>query len=54
MGGKGGTPAMLAEELNNYGVDVIDSQEITFVPTAEEDAASYDLGVALAKACKEL
>ena len=54
MGGKGGTPAMLAEELNNYGFDVIDSQEITFVPTAEEDAASYDLGVALAKACKEL
>ena len=54
MGGKGGTPAMLAEELGNYGFDVVDSQEITFVPNAEEDEASYNLGVALAKACKEL
>ena len=54
MGGKGGAPAKLAEELATCGFDVIDSQEITFVPNSEEEAASYDLGVALAKACKEL
>ena len=54
MGGKGGTPAMLAEELNNCGFDVIESQEITFVPTAEEEEASYEVGKKLAQACKEL
>ena len=54
MGGKGGTPAMLAEELGNYGFDVVDTQEITFVPTSEEDEASYELGKKLAQACKEL
>ena len=54
MGGKGGTPAMLAEELNNCGFDVVESQEITFVPNAEEEEASYELGKKLAQACKEL
>ena len=42
------------EELGNCGFDVVDTQEIYFVPTAEEDTASFDLGVKLAKACKEL
>ena len=54
MGGKGGTPEMLAEELDKCGFDVVDTQEIYYVPTAEEDNASYELGVKLAKACKEL
>ena len=54
MGGRGGAPAKLAEELGTCGFDVVDTQEIYFVPTAEEDDASYELGVALAKACKEL
>ena len=54
MGGKGGAPAKLAEELGTCGFDVIESQEITFVPNAEEEEASYELGVKLAKACKEL
>ena len=54
MGGRGGAPAKLAEELGNCGFDVVDTQEIYFVPTAEEDTASFDLGVKLAKACKEL
>jgi flavorubredoxin len=54
MGGKGGTPAMLAEELGNCGFDIVDTQEITFVPNAEEEEASYELGKKLAQACKEL
>ena len=54
MGGKGGTPEVLAEELGNCGFDVVDTQEIYFVPTSDEDDASYELGVKLAKACKEL
>ena len=47
-------PAKLAEELGTCGFDVIESQEITFVPNAEEEEASYELGVKLAQACKEL
>jgi flavorubredoxin len=54
MGGRGGAPAKLAEELGNCGFDVVDTQEIYFVPTAEEDDASYELGKKLAQACKEL
>ena len=45
---------MLAEELGNCGFDVVDTQEITFVPNAEEEEASYELGKKLAQACKEL
>ena len=54
MGGKGGSPAKLAEELGNCGFDIVDTQEIYYVPTAEEDDASYELGKKLAQACKEL
>ena len=54
MGGKGGTPEVLAEEMNNCGFDIVDTQEIYYVPTEEENNASYELGVKLAKACKEL
>ena len=54
MGGKGGAPEKLAEELGTCGFDVIDTQEITFVPNAEEEEASYELGKKLAQACKEL
>ena len=54
MGGRGGAPAKLAEELGNCGFDIVDTQEIYFVPTADEDEASYELGKKLAQACKEL
>ena len=35
-------------------VATVESQEITFVPNAEEEEASYELGKKLAQACKEL
>ena len=54
MGGRGGAPDKLAEELGNCGFDVVDTQEIYFVPTADEDESSYELGKKLAQACKEL
>ncbi len=54
MGGKGGTAKKLAEKLENYGFDVVDTQEIYYIPTEEENIDSYDLGKTLAKACKEL
>ena len=54
MGGKGGTAKKLAEKLENYGFDVVDSQEIYYIPTEEENIDSYELGKTLAKACKEL
>lgn len=54
MGGKGGSPEQLAKELDTYGFDVIDTQEITFVPTADEEEASFELGKKLAQECKKL
>ena len=54
MGGRGGAPEKLAEELGNCGFDIVDTQEIYFVPNAEENDASYELGKKLAQACKEL
>ena len=54
MGGKGGAPKMLADDLATYGFDVIDSQEIVFVPTKDEEEASFELGKKLAQECKKL
>ena len=54
MGGRGGAPAKLAEELGNCGFDIVDTQEIYFVPSADLDEASYELGKNIAQACKEL
>lgn len=54
MGGKGGSPQKIADELSTCGFDIVDTQEIYYVPDADEDEASYELGVKLAKACKEL
>lgn len=54
MVGKGGAHAMIAEDLDAYGFDVIDSQEIVFVPNDEEQTASFNLGVKLAQKYKKL
>ena len=54
MGVRGGAPDKLAEELGNCGFDVVESQEIYFVPNEDENEASYELGKKLAQACKEL
>ena len=54
MVGKGGAHAMIAEDLDAYGFDVIDSQEIVFVPNDEEQTPSFNLGVKLAQKCKKL
>lgn len=48
MGGKGGAPKMVAEELKTAGFTVIDSQEVQFVPDESELCTAYDAGRAMA------
>jgi len=48
MGGKGGAPKMVAEELKTAGFTVIDSQEVQFVPDEGELCTAYDAGWAMA------
>ena len=54
MGGKGGSPNIIAEYLTDSGFDVIDTDEIMYVPTEEEKLEAYDLGVKLVKEAKKL
>jgi len=54
MGGKGGSPAKLAEELSDYGFNIIDSQEILYMPTNEEESDSFKLGKKLAEEAKKI
>lgn len=54
MGGKGGSPDELAKWLDDSGFDVIDTQEIYFKPTGEDDVNSFKLGQKLVEECKKL
>lgn len=54
MGGKGGSPNIIAEYLNDSGFDVINTDEIKYVPTEEEKIEAFELGRQLVKAAKEL
>lgn len=54
MGGKGGVPEMLAEELGQCGFDVVDTEEIYYVPNEDENKASFELGKKLVEECKKL
>ena len=54
MGGKGGTPEFLAKELADCGFNVIDTEEIYYVPTEEEKVNSFELGRKLAQEAKKI
>ncbi len=54
MGGQGGTPKKLAEELKNCGFDVKDQYEILYVPDADELEKCFQTGKKLAQEIKGL
>lgn len=54
MGGKGGSPDILAEYLNDSGFEVIEKDEIYYVPNEDEKLAAYKLGQDLVAAAKKL
>ncbi|OWT32434.1 MBL fold metallo-hydrolase [Methanobrevibacter sp. 87.7] len=54
MGGKGGTVEFLKDELNNCGFNVIDTDEIYYIPTEDEKLDSYELGRKLVQEAKKL
>lgn len=54
MGGQGGTPEKLAEELKNCGFDVKDQYEILYVPDADELEKCFQTGKKLAQEIKGL
>ncbi len=54
MGGKGGTPEKLAEELKNCGFDVKDQYEVYYVPDADELDQCFETGKKLAQEIKGL
>ncbi|MDR2967776.1 MAG: FprA family A-type flavoprotein [Methanobacteriaceae archaeon] len=54
MGGKGGSPEILAKDLNDCGFDVIDSCEIYYIPNEEEEEQCFKLGQKLVEEAKKL
>ena len=54
MGGKGGSPEILAKYLDGCGFSVIDSQEIKYRPNDNDNTTSFELGKKLVEACKKL
>ena len=48
MGGKGGAPKMVAEELKTAGFTIVGSQEVLYVPDASELDTAFDAGKAMA------
>lgn len=54
MGGQGGAPEFLANELADCGFEVKDQYELTFVPNEEENEKCYELGKELAKEVKNM
>ncbi|MDD5960271.1 MAG: FprA family A-type flavoprotein [Methanobrevibacter wolinii] len=54
MGGKGGTVEFLKDELNSCGFDVVDTDEIYYIPTEDEKIDSYELGRKLVQEAKKL
>lgn len=53
MGGQGGAPEILKNELNSCGFDVQDADEIMYVPTEDELTNIYEIGKKLAQKLKE-
>jgi flavorubredoxin len=51
-GGLGGAPKKLAEDISACGFEVIQEVEVYFVPTEDELAEYYELGVQLASRIK--
>ena len=49
MGGKGGAPHILREDLEKCGFDVKDEYEVYYVPTADELERCYEMGRKLVK-----
>jgi flavorubredoxin len=49
MGGKGGAPKMVADELKTAGFTVVDSMEVLYVPDDSEMNKAYDTGLEMAK-----
>jgi flavorubredoxin len=49
MGGKGGAPKMVAEELKTAGFTIVDSIEVVFVPDDNELNAAFNAGLQMAK-----
>ncbi|MBO6104338.1 MAG: FprA family A-type flavoprotein, partial [Methanobrevibacter sp.] len=54
MGGRGGAVEFIANELADCGFEVLDQQEIYYVPDAEDDDASFKLGQKLVEEAKKL
>jgi flavorubredoxin len=54
MGGRGGSPHKLAEELNQYGFNVNDEYEVTFIPDQDELEKCFEVGKKLAQDIKTL
>jgi flavorubredoxin len=54
MGGKGGSPKILADLLNDSGFKVINQNEVLYVPNDEEQEKSFELGKKLAQEAKKL
>jgi len=44
MGGEGGAPKILREDLEKCGFDVTDEYEIYYVPTSDELERCYEMG----------
>ncbi|HNR26748.1 MAG TPA: FprA family A-type flavoprotein, partial [Methanobacteriaceae archaeon] len=54
MGGRGGSPHKLAEELTQYGFNVKEEYEITFIPDQDELEKCFEVGKKLAQEIKTL
>ena len=54
MGGRGGSVEFIANELTECGFDVIDQEEIYYVPDDENKERSFELGVKVVEAAKKL
>ena len=54
MGGRGGAVEFTANELTECGFEVLDQQEIYYVPDGEDDDTSFKLGQKLVEEAKKL
>ena len=54
MGGRGGAVEFIANELTECGFEVLDQQEIYYVPDGEDDDTSFKLGQKLVEEAKKL
>ena len=54
MGGRGGAVEFIANELADCGFEVLDQQEIYYVPDGEDDDTSFKLGQKLVEEAKKL